>query len=631
MIRRRRPASSWAVAFILCVLTFSVGRAAQPGAPAPIEYRLSFPAPEHRWLQVDVVFPELGEAPLRARMSSASPGRYARHDFAKNVFDVQAFDGKGTELVLARPTAHEWTAAEHDGTVRLRYRLFGDRTDGTYLAVDSTHAHMNMPATLMWGQGLEDRPVRLTFEPPSGSGWKVATQLFPTDHPMVFTAPNLQYLMDSPTELSDFELYTFTVADPASMLNHPIFRVVLHHEVDADVDSYVSSVKAIVREMVMVFGEFPVFETNTYTFLADYLTHASGDAMEHRNSAVLTSNARLDAPGQAERLLGPVAHEFFHVWNVERIRPQSLEPFDFTDANLSAELWLAEGFTNYYGKLVMMRSGLTTLGRTLDSFGATLDVVIASPGRLLNSAADMSRLAPFTDAATAIDPANFGNTFVSYYTWGEAIGLGLDLTLRARTNGGVTLDDYMRALWQRFGKPGGSMPGMVDRPYTLDDAQSVLAAVSGDDRFAATFFDRFIEGRDVVDYAELLHPAGLVLQPRAPGLASLGRIRLGSGMTVMALAPYGSPLYEAGVDRDDVLTTLDGERVSSAGDVARILRNRRPGDVVEVGFLRRGAPVEAVTTLVEDPGVGIVTIESTGGRLSAEQETFRNAWLGSQR
>ena len=129
-------------------------------------------------------------------------------------------------------------------------------------------------------------------------------------------------------------------------------------------------------------------------------------------------------------MLGAVAHEFFHVWNVERIRPQSLEPFDFTDANLSPALWLAEGFTNYYGKLVMMRSGLTTLGRTLDSFGATLDVVIASPGRRLNSAVDMSRLAPFTDAATAIDPTNFGNTFVSYYTWGEAIGLGLDLTLR---------------------------------------------------------------------------------------------------------------------------------------------------------------------------------------------------------
>ena len=628
--RPDRPACSRVVGLCFCLLAIGVGHASQPAAVAPIEYFLSFPAAEHRWLQVEVVFRELGDAPLRARMSSASPGRYARHEFAKNVFDVQAFDGAGTRVELIRPTAHEWVVRDHDGTVQLRYRLFGDRVDGTYLAVDSTHAHVNMPATLMWGRGLEDRPAHLTFEPPAGSAWKVATQLFPTDDPMVFTAPNLQYLMDSPAEVSDFELHTFTVADPTVPLNHPTFRVALHHDGSTGAESYVESVEAIVREMVTVFGEFPVFETDTYTFIADYLPYASGDAMEHRNSSVLTSAGRLDTPGQSERLLGAVAHEFFHVWNVERIRPRSLEPFDFTDANVSPALWLAEGFTNYYGKLVMMRAGLTTLERMLDSFGATLDIVIASPGRRLHSPVDMSRLAPFTDAATAIDPTNFGNTFVSYYTWGEAIGLGLDLTLRTRTAGAVTLDGFMRALWERFGKPGGSVPGTVDRPYTLADVETVLADVSGDDQFAMTFFERFIHGRAVADYAELLDQAGLVLRPRASGVASLGRIRLGSGMTIMAPTPYGSPLHEAGIDRDDVLTALDGELVTSAGDVARILRTRRPGDTVEVGYQRRGQPFESVMTLVEDPGVEIVTLESTGSRLSAEQTNFRSAWLGSQ-
>lgn len=628
---RAVPRSPLVVTAVLCLVALGVWSAGQTLSPAEIEYRVSFPAPEHRWLQVDARFTDLGETPLRARMSTASPGRYARHEFAKNVIDVQAFDGSGSEVSVTRPTAHEWVVGVHDGTVHLRYRLFGDRIDGTYLAVDSTHAHMNMPATLMWGQGLEDRPMRLVFEPPSGSAWKAATQLFPTDDPMEFTAPNLQYLMDSPTELSDFELRTFAVADPSSSLNRPTFRVALHHGAATGVDAYVASVEAIVREVVTVFGEFPVFETNTYTFIADYLSHASGDAMEHRNSTVLTASGGLEVPGQAERLLGAVAHEFFHVWNVERIRPVSLEPFDFTDANLSGELWLAEGFTNYYGKLVMMRSGVTTLETTVSALGATLDVVIASPGRLLNSAVEMSRLAPFTDAATAIDPTNFGNTFISYYTWGEAIGLGLDLTLRARTDGVVTLDDYMRALWQRFGKPGGPTPGSVARPYTLVDARSVLAAVSGDERFAATFFERFIEGRDVVDYAELLDRAGLVLQPRAPGVASLGRVRLGAGMTVMAPTPYGSPLYEAGVDRGDVLARLDGEDVSSARDLARVLQSIDPGDTVELRFQRRGVSVESTVTPVEDPGVSIVTVESTGGRLSTDQEAFRDAWLGSQR
>jgi predicted metalloprotease with PDZ domain len=562
-------------------------------------------------------------------MSSASPGRYARHEFAKNVFDVHAFDGTGAEVMATRPNPHEWVVAHHNGSVHFRYRLFGSRVDGTYLAVDSRHAHMNMPATLMWGLGLEDRPVRVVLEPPVDANWKVATQLYPTNNPMAFTAPNLQYLMDSPIELSDFELHSFSVADPSSPANQPIFRIALHHDSRADVTRYMSSVEAIVRETVLIFGEFPVFETNTYTFIADYLTDASGDAMEHRNSTVLTSNGRIDVPEQVERLLGSAAHEFFHVWNVERIRPQSLEPFDFTDANLSGELWLAEGFTNYYGKLVMQRSGLTTLRRTLDSFGSTLNLVVSSPGRLLNSAVQMSRLAAFTDAATAIDPTNFDNTFISYYSWGEAIALGLDLSLRVRTGGAVTLDHYMQALWERFGEPGGVVPGLVDNPYTLADVRSVMATVSGDDRFAAEFFEQFIEGRDVVNYAELLEHAGLILQPQAPGQPSLGRVHWGIGMAVIAATPYGSPLYNAGIDRGDVVTTFDGKPVSSMRDLERILQNIHPGETVAVGFLRQGTPFESRVALVEDQAFTIVAIESTGQVLSAAQEAFRNAWFGS--
>lgn len=624
-----RFALTWSVVFLAVCWNPDQATAEQQPTIEPVEYHLSFPSPEHRWLQVDVTFSQLGDFPLRARMSSSSPGRYARHEFAKNVFDVHAFDGTGTEVMATRPNPHEWVVADHNGSVHLRYRLFGSRIDGTYLAVDSTHAHMNMPATLMWGLGLEGRPVHLVFEPPANTNWKVATQLYPTNNPMAFTAPNLQYLMDSPTELSDFELHTFSVTDPSSPANQPVFRIALHHDSRADIAHYVSSVEAIVREMVLIFGEFPLFETNTYTFIADYLPGASGDAMEHRNSTVLTSNGRLDFPEQVERLLGSAAHEFFHVWNVERIRPQSLEPFDFTDANISGELWLAEGFTNYYGKLVMQRSGLTTLQRTLDSFGSTLDLVISSPGRLLNSAVQMSQLAPFTDAATAIDPTNFDNTFISYYSWGEAIALGLDLSLRVRTGGAVTLDDYMQALWKRFGEPGGLVPGLVDNPYTLADVRSVLATVSGDDQFAIDFFERFVEGRDVVNYADLLEHAGLVLQPQSAGQSSFGRVHWGAGMMVTAATPYGSPLYNAGLDRGDTVTTVDDKPVSSIRDLDRILQSIHPGETVAVGFSRHGSPFESLVTLAEEQKFTIVTIESTGQMLSVAQEAFRNSWFGS--
>src|SRR5690606_34942999 len=200
------------VALAALVLVTAAGhrvRLDAQSSTAPIEYTLSFPEPQHRWMQVEAVFSGIGRSPLRVRMSRSSPGRYALHEFAKNVFDVRFADGAGRVLEAARPSHHEWEVAGHDGTVRVRYRVFGDRVDGTYLAIDPTHAHINMPAALMWSESLQDRPVRVTFRQPEGASWRVATQLLPTDDPLVFTAPNLQYLMDSPAEFSAFTLREF--------------------------------------------------------------------------------------------------------------------------------------------------------------------------------------------------------------------------------------------------------------------------------------------------------------------------------------------------------------------------------------------------------------------------------------
>ena len=236
-------------------------------------------------------------------------------------------------------------------------RVFGDRTDGTYLSVDTSHAHINMPAALMWVRGLEDRPITVRFEPPAGAAWRVATQLFPGADAQTFTAPNLQYLMDSPSEFSAFSLRAFTVADGSRT---PTFRLAIHQEGDdAELDSFARDVEKIVREERGVYGELAPYDDGTYTFIADYLPSDNGDGMEHRNSTIITSSSSIRA--NRAGLLATVSHEFFHSWNVERIRPKSLEPFNFDEANMSGELWLAEGFTNYYGPLALQRAGLTQL------------------------------------------------------------------------------------------------------------------------------------------------------------------------------------------------------------------------------------------------------------------------------
>jgi predicted metalloprotease with PDZ domain len=601
-----------------------IGAAAQ----APVAYRLSFPQPEHRWMQVEVTFNDVPEGVLQVRMSRSSPGRYAIHEFAKNVYNVTVTDTAGKPLAVARPNPHQWDVSGHAGNVRITYRIFGDRVDGTYLAIDSTHAHINMPAALMWARGFELRGATVRFEPPAGSSWTVATQLLPGADAFTFTAPNLQYLMDSPSEFSGFSLRTFNVAGAPG---NAAFRLAVHHlGTDAEVDTFARDVQKIVAEARHVFGEFPAFEGNTYTFIGDYLPWASGDAMEHRNSTFLSSPTSIR--NNRIGLLGSVAHEFFHVWNVERIRPRSLEPFNFEDANMSGELWLAEGFTNYYEWLVMVRAGLMPLDGYAENAAGTINTVTLTPGRLIRSAVEMSQFAPFVDAATAVDRTNFENTFISYYTWGEAIGLALDLALRDRSDSNVTLDHFMRALWQKHGKPGGRWPGYVDNPYTLADARAALAEVAGDQAFANDFFARYIEGHEVADYARLLARAGLTLRPRFAGQGYAGDLRLQDArgtVRVAAPVPLGSPAYAAGLEHDDLILSIGGAPASSVAEVERVIRTRRPGDTVPLILERRGEQVTSTLRLVADPTADLVPAEQAGQPLTPAQRRFRDAWLGS--
>jgi len=597
-------------------------------AQGPVAYRLSFPEREHHLMQVEITFPDVPPGPLQVHMSRSSPGRYSMHEFAKNVFDVRVTDQAGKPLTVSRPSPNQWEVTGHSGTVRMQYRLFGDRVDGTYVAVDRTHAHINMPAVLMWAKGMEHRTMTVRFERPPGTSWNVATQLQLGTDSLSFSAPNLQYLMDSPAEFSQFSMRTFTVPDENRT---PVFRFALHHTgTEAELDALARDVQAIVREAKQVFREYPPFESNTYTFIADYLPWANGDGMEHRNSTVLTSSnslrtSRLD-------LLDTISHEFFHSWNIERIRPQSLEPFNLDEVNLSGELWLGEGFTNYYGALVMKRSGLSTVRVFAQDMGEALDIVVNSPGRAFSSAVQMSQMAPFVDRSSAPDRTNFANTFISYYTWGQVIGLGLDLSLRERSDGRITLDDFMRALWDKHGRPGTKTPGYVETPYTMNDVKAALAAVSGDAAFAEDFFARYIEGREVMEYAPLLNRAGFVLRRRAAGRAWAGPLRTQdtqTGARVVSDTLFGSPAYLAGLDRDDIIVSVAGSRTATSADVEKAITMRKPGDSLQVVYDRRGERITTVIKLGDDPGLEIVPAEEAGQTLTDAQRKFRDSWLAS--
>lgn len=611
------------------------------GTPSPITYRVTFPEPEHHWMQVELTYTNLGTQPLDARMSRSSPGRYAVAEFAKNVFSLEAFNGKNQKLTTTRPDADIWRVAGHDGTVRIVYKIFGDYANGTFFGVDTTHAHLNMPAAFMWATGHENQPIRISFTVPADSKWKIGTQLFTTNDPTTFTAPNMQYFMDSPTELSDFVVSSFTVPNtdgtPANI------RLVVHSDgSQSDVDELAKMVQRLVREHMAVYGEFPKYEPGNYTFLLDYVAWGAGDGMEHRNSTSISSpGLSLRSEQGRQQALGTISHEYFHNWNVERIRPVGLEPFDFTRENVTCCLWLAEGFTQYYGPLLITRAGLGGQRGGGPPVGAAVQV-INTPGRAVRSPVQMSEYAAFADGAgTFVDPTDGNRTFLSYYTYGSGIALALDLSLREMSGGKQSLDDFMRLLWNLHGKPGGPAPGLVGKPYSLKDLRDHLAELTNNRKFADDFFDKYIEGRDAPEYARLLALAGYRLETAPSTKGWLGNVAMGETPEGLAVGvgggrgggggrpspvPFNTPIYDAGLDSGDIIKTIDGQPATTAAWNA--LSNKKPGDKVSVVVIRRGGTsVTKTITVTADPTASqVVPVDNP----TAAQQAFRAAWIASK-
>lgn len=585
---------------------------------APVEYDLSFDNAVHHEARITVTWRDIGSGPLRLRMSRSSPGRYATHEFAKNVYSVTAVNGAGRPLTVDRTTEpYGWMVDGHDGTVSVTYTLYGDRADGTYAQIDASHAHLNMPAALMWAVGFDDQPATLRFRP-FEPGWRVATQLQPTDDPYVFRAPNLQYLMDSPTELSDHMVREWTVDDAGTPRT---IRLALHHQgTAAEADEFARRARPVVDQLIAVFGDVPDYDFGTYTFLADYLPWASGDGMEHRNSTIVSSAQSLAQADYGQ--LGTVSHEFFHAWNVERIRPAELEPFDFTRANPTPSLWFAEGFTNYYGPLAIRRAGQSTVDEFLGEMGGQVDYILNNPARSYGGPQEMSLRAPFVDAATAIDTPN-PNIFASYYPYGAVLALALDLTLRQNYPGLVTLDDYMKQMWRTH--------GLTERPYAPEDLQDGLARLTGDPAFARAFFESAVQNSVLPDFAPLLRQAGILIRPAHPDRAVAGAARLqvtGTAAKLSASPAPGSPLYLAGLDRNDEIVSVGDAAIDSQADWDRVLAAAKPGDTVQIRFIQRGREQTAALTFVADPSVELVRVEAAGGTLTPGQKEFRDAWLG---
>ncbi|WP_343768380.1 M61 family metallopeptidase [Gangjinia marincola] len=558
------------------------------------EYVVSFENAVHHEAQIKATFPNIQPGTFSVRMSRTSPGRYALHEFAKNVYDVKVTDGSGNELLYTRPNLHQWDITGHDGTVIVTYTLFGDRADGTYSQIDETHAHLNIPATFMYAPMLRERPVKVTFNNRQDLNWKIATQLIILGGDS-FLAPNLDYFMDSPVELSNHTIRSFNVTSGNAEYE---IKLALHHEgTEEEADQYIAQIEQVVLEQQKIFGDLPNFEYGEYVFLACYLPHVSGDGMEHRNSTVLTSTTAL-ANDTTYRNLGTVSHEFFHAWNIERIRPGSLEPFDYEEANLSGELWFGEGFTSYYDDLVLCRAGIITPETFIQNLTRTYNYVWNSPALAYYNPIEMSKKAPFYDAATSIDAMNRTNTFVSYYSYGSMLALALDLSLRSDKDE-LTLDDYMKLLWTKYGK--------TNTFYTIENLYLTLREYAGE-TLADNFFENYIYDSKVPNLKKGLNSMAYFLKSNAKK-AYMGLALKFNDQDMAVITDYvkkNSPAYKAGLTKGDVLLAIGNQTFSTQEQYEAVLAGLKPGKEVMVTYLRRGEEKKAEVRLAENPTKEIV-------------------------
>lgn len=580
-------------------------------AQEPIIYKIDVQQIHHHELNVQVIFRSIGDDPLVLHMPTSSPGRYAEHNFAKNVYDMSARGADGELLTVYRKDIDTWVIAGHEGQATINYTLFANRADGTYSGVDNRKLHLNMPATFLFAEGMEQRPVHLVWYPNQRPGWTVATQLEEIS-PSTFRAPNAYYFYDSPTFIGEIDKVAWTSESRGK--EYTIEVAMIHEGTDAELAAYAEWVQAIVEEQKAVFGALPDFDFGRYTFLCSYNPWVSGDGMEHRNSTICSSSGNLAS--NASGLIGTISHEFFHAWNVERIRPKDLEPFDFTHANMSDALWFAEGFTSYYDDLILTRAGIRTPEEYAQGLTGTMNYVLNSPGRNHRNPVEMSRQAPFVDAASSIDPDNFANTFVSYYSYGSVLGLILDLEIRSRFPG-KSLDDVMQYLWEHFGE--------TEVPYEIPDLEYALAEVTGDQTFARNYFEQMIYRSIMPDVPALLAKFGVTMELANPGqcdMAGLNGETTENGVRITSRINERHSLYEAGINRNDVILTLDGTPVTSL----EVLRELMVESTHRVTYLQNGKEESGSFVVRGDPSWKIMLDEEA----SQEALQQRADWLSGK-
>jgi predicted metalloprotease with PDZ domain len=595
-----------------------------------ITYRLAMSRPVSHLFEVtiEVELPE-GQVPksIDFQMAKWSPGRYAVFDFAKNVQQFEALGGlcpsgaqcKMPSFPVSRVDDQTWRVATmNTHRLTIRYKVFGNDLSGTFSQLDSRHANFNGGSIFMYVVNHKQDPVSLSITPPPG--WKIVNGRMERKDQSEWQFPNWDILIDTPTEISaDNTVDEFQV-------DGKLYRVMVHSFGDEGGKraALVRDIEKIVRAETAMWGP-PEFDS--YTFLIHFAADDhSGDGMEHLTSTQIIEPGALGETAVYGDALATVAHEFFHVWNVKRLRPVELGPWDFTRPANTGGLWIAEGLTNYYGHLMMRRAGIWDDTRFFRTESQTVTGIENAPGSHLMSAEESSLLAPFLDDAPHVQKTNLAHTSISYYPKGELIGLVLDLLIRGRTDGKASLDDVMRRMYGEFYlKSPNATYYLRGRGYTNEDFQRVASEVSGSD--LTDFFQRYVRGVETLPYDEALASVGMHLvreQAREPFNAGIGIDWEKTDRLTIGSVRNDSPAEDAGLQEGDQIISLGRKNISRENWLVNLARYKQ-GDRVPITVKRDRHTIQT-TIVLREPERFEYRIEERKDATVA-QKGLRAIWL----
>ena len=606
--------------------------------PVSIGYRLSMSRPVSHLFEVaiEVEIPNDSRAGyVDFQMAKWSPGRYAIFDFAKNVQDFQALAGicprnaqcKMAPYPVSRVDDQTWrvtlknSGPANSTSVTVRYKVFANDLSGTFSQLDSRHANYNGHSIFMYVVGHKPDPARLSIDPPSG--WRIMNGRMTRLDQREWQYPNWDIMVDTPTEIApDFTTDEFQV-------DGKLYRVMVHSFGDegGKRPALVRDIEKIVRAETAMWGA-PEFDS--YTFLIHYAADdVSGDGMEHLTSTQIIESGALGESGVLESTLGTVAHEFFHVWNVKRLRPIELGPWDFTRPVSTRGLWVAEGFTNYYGHLMLRRAGVWDDTRLLGRESQTITQVEAAPGSHVMSAINSSLSAPFIDGAPHAQKSNLQNTAISYYPKGELIGMVLDLIIRGKTKGRASLDEVMRRMYSDFYlKSPNSSYYLRGRGYTPEDLERVATEVAGVS--FSDFFRRYVNDVEILPYDEAFGYMGLKV------IRSVAREPYSAGITLdwedteslrIGSVRSNSPAEDAGLQDGDEILTMEGKKIRRENFLVNLSKHKQ-GDRIPVTVKRNRQSINTMIVLGPPERFDYRIEESSDA--TPEQKALRMSWLSGK-